>query len=128
MFGGLHRHFTKHFGHVWSGEEQGERREEDHGAHIQMARSCTTWSGGKPTEHSIANAYIDAITNAQKFVYIENQVRFSLNRSLSWNPALSQNSSSSQPQTTSSTQSTTRLAVPLSSVSCARTRMARSSA
>lgn len=38
-----------------------------------MCRSCTSWSAGKPTEHSIANAYIEAIGNAQKFVYIENQ-------------------------------------------------------
>ncbi|KAF3766784.1 regulator of light responsive genes and phosphorylate WC-1 [Cryphonectria parasitica EP155] len=71
MFGGLQRHFTRHFGRIW-GEEPQERHE-DHGAHIQMCRSCTNWSAGKPTEHSIANAYIEAITNAQKFVYIENQ-------------------------------------------------------
>lgn len=77
MFGGLHRHFTKHFGHIWGEEGQGQRQqreEEGEGVHIQMCRSCTGWSGGKPTEHSIANAYIEAITNAQKFVYIENQV------------------------------------------------------
>lgn len=36
--------------------------------------SCTKWSSGHPTEHSIANAYISAITNARHFVYIENQV------------------------------------------------------
>lgn len=61
---------------MWGGEEhhREERREEDHGLHIQLCRSCTGWSAGKPTEHSIANAYIEAITNAQKFIYIENQV------------------------------------------------------
>ena len=32
------------------------------------------WSHGLKTEHSIANAYIQAITNARHFVYIENQV------------------------------------------------------
>lgn len=78
MFGGLHRHFSKHFGRIWGEEghaQSHERRdEEDHGLHIQMCRSCTTWSSGKPTEHSIANAYIEVITNAQKFIYIENQV------------------------------------------------------
>lgn len=37
MFGGLHRHFSKHFGHVWSGEQE-QRREENHGAHIQLCR------------------------------------------------------------------------------------------
>src|SRR5688572_4876002 len=31
------------------------------------------WSAGSPTEHSIANAYIHAITNARHFIYIENQ-------------------------------------------------------
>jgi phospholipase D1/2 len=30
---------------------------------------------GVSTEHSIANAYIEAIRNARHFVYIENQVR-----------------------------------------------------
>ncbi|KAH8680863.1 putative phospholipase D [Xylariales sp. PMI_506] len=40
---------------------------------IQLCRSCTHWSAGHPTEHSIQNAYIDAIRNAQHFVYIENQ-------------------------------------------------------
>lgn len=77
MFGGLQRHFTRRFGHMWHGEEsqrEEPREEDDHGLHIQLCRSCTDWSGGKPTEHSIANAYIEAITNAQKFVYIENQV------------------------------------------------------
>lgn len=35
--------------------------------------SASRWSAGHETEHSIANAYIDAITNARHFVYIENQ-------------------------------------------------------
>jgi phospholipase D1/2 len=35
--------------------------------------SASRWSAGHATEHSIANAYIDAITNARHFVYIENQ-------------------------------------------------------
>lgn len=39
--------------------------------------SSTKWSSGLPTEHSVANAYIDAITNAEHFIYIENQVRCS---------------------------------------------------
>ncbi|PTB70582.1 phospholipase [Trichoderma citrinoviride] len=34
---------------------------------------CCPWSSGHPTEHSIANAYVGAITNAKHFVYIENQ-------------------------------------------------------
>jgi len=36
--------------------------------------SCTKWSSGHETEHSIANAYIEVIHNAEHFVYIENQV------------------------------------------------------
>ncbi|KAM3542439.1 hypothetical protein ARSEF1564_004657 [Beauveria bassiana] len=40
---------------------------------IQLTRSCTRWSSGHRTEHSIANAYVDAILKAQHFVYIENQ-------------------------------------------------------
>lgn len=36
--------------------------------------SCSEWSSGHPVEHSIANAYTDAIRNAKHFVYIENQV------------------------------------------------------
>lgn len=73
MFGGIQRHFSKHFGHMW-GEEPRHEREEDHGLHIQLCRSCCPWSSGHPTEHSIANAYIEAITNAEHFIYIENQV------------------------------------------------------
>ncbi|KAK2001795.1 phospholipase D/nuclease [Colletotrichum falcatum] len=45
----------------------------DRAAKIQLTRSCTKWSSGHDTEHSIANAYIEAITNARHFVYMENQ-------------------------------------------------------
>ncbi|CAH0048808.1 unnamed protein product [Clonostachys solani] len=40
---------------------------------IQLTRSSCKWSSGHKVEHSIANAYIEAITNAEHFVYIENQ-------------------------------------------------------
>ena len=43
------------------------------GIPCQLVRSCTKWSHGVPTEHSIANAYISVIENSQYFVYIENQ-------------------------------------------------------
>lgn len=36
--------------------------------------SACKWSSGHDTEHSIANAYADAITNAKHCIYIENQV------------------------------------------------------
>ncbi|CAK7223389.1 hypothetical protein SBRCBS47491_005191 [Sporothrix bragantina] len=45
----------------------------DQKLHIQLTRSCCEWSSGHKIEHSIANAYIAAITNAEHFVYIENQ-------------------------------------------------------
>ncbi|WYZ46353.1 hypothetical protein EsH8_IX_000578 [Colletotrichum jinshuiense] len=45
----------------------------DRAANIQLTRSCTKWSSGHATEHSIANAYIDAIGRAQHYVYMENQ-------------------------------------------------------
>ena len=43
------------------------------GIPCQIVRSCTKWSHGVPTEHSIANAYISIIENSRHFVYIENQ-------------------------------------------------------
>ena len=43
------------------------------GIACQIVRSCTKWSHGIPTEHSIANAYISVIENSRHFVYIENQ-------------------------------------------------------
>ena len=43
------------------------------GISCQITRSCTKWSHGVPTQHSIANAYISVIQNAEHFVYIENQ-------------------------------------------------------
>lgn len=43
------------------------------GISCQIVRSCTKWSHGIPTEHSVANAYISIIENSQHFVYIENQ-------------------------------------------------------
>jgi len=39
----------------------------------QVLRSSAEWSSNIETEHSIQNAYIDAIRNSQHFVYIENQ-------------------------------------------------------
>ena len=39
----------------------------------QIVRSCTKWSNGVPTEHSIADAYAAIIRDSHHFVYIENQ-------------------------------------------------------
>ncbi|CAK7205768.1 hypothetical protein SEUCBS139899_008547 [Sporothrix eucalyptigena] len=99
--GGLERRFHHGMGHLLGGgddEEGGGERSRDggyshghghgHGGehnygppqdgndtklHIQLTRSCCEWSSGHKIEHSIANAYISAITNAEHFVYIENQ-------------------------------------------------------
>lgn len=64
-----------HLGGDFEGRLAGRvhHRQEEGGVSIQLCRSCTDWSSGHPTEHSIQNAYIDAIGNAQHFVYIENQ-------------------------------------------------------
>ncbi|KAL8686397.1 MAG: hypothetical protein Q9224_005460 [Gallowayella concinna] len=43
------------------------------GIPCQIVRSCSKWSHGTSTEHSIQNAYIDVIQRSQHFVYIENQ-------------------------------------------------------
>ena len=43
------------------------------GISCQIVRSCSKWSHGVPTEHSIANAYISIIQNSEHFVYVENQ-------------------------------------------------------
>ncbi|KAH9891450.1 phospholipase D/nuclease [Xylariomycetidae sp. FL2044] len=60
------------------GEDEGSDRDQGQyggsgGANIQLCRSACDWSGGHPTEHSIANAYVNAIESAEHFVYIENQ-------------------------------------------------------
>ena len=55
-------HYNKMHGHF-----------QNAGISCQIVRSCTKWSHGVPTEHSVANAYISVIENSQHFVYIENQ-------------------------------------------------------
>ncbi|PUU74397.1 hypothetical protein B9Z19DRAFT_1068231 [Tuber borchii] len=50
------------------------RRNEVEGVRCQIVRSSSKWSQGLPaTEHSIAHAYIEIISTAKHFVYIENQ-------------------------------------------------------
>ncbi|KAI1641239.1 phospholipase D/nuclease [Biscogniauxia mediterranea] len=56
------------------GDEYGSGRSGGSGSvNIQLCRSACEWSSGHPPEHSIANAYINAIESAQHFIYIENQ-------------------------------------------------------
>ncbi|KAI8067472.1 hypothetical protein BC940DRAFT_53410 [Gongronella butleri] len=40
---------------------------------VQVLRSSSAWSSGVQREHSIYNAYIECISQAQHFIYIENQ-------------------------------------------------------
>ncbi|KAK1752128.1 hypothetical protein QBC47DRAFT_306240 [Echria macrotheca] len=74
FFGGLHHHFSRRM-HRFIGDDDQQDQEfrPSDGAHIQLTRSASKWSANTKTEHSIANAYIQAITNARHFVYIENQ-------------------------------------------------------
>ncbi|KAJ2893842.1 uncharacterized protein MKZ38_008199 [Zalerion maritima] len=78
MFGGfdhLQRRLHHGINRMVGGEEEhghgGVPRGND--LQIQLTRSCCEWSGGHHTEHSIANAYLDAIGKAEHFIYIENQ-------------------------------------------------------
>lgn len=84
LMGGLHRQLHHGMGHLLGGgdTEEGSDADQTRGAeresngehlNIQLTRSCCEWSSGHKIEHSIANAYIAAITNAEHFVYIENQ-------------------------------------------------------
>ncbi|KAI5812635.1 hypothetical protein BZA77DRAFT_252923 [Pyronema omphalodes] len=50
------------------------QQDEPDGVRLQICRSISKWSHGTvTTEHSIANAYIQIITEAKHFVYMENQ-------------------------------------------------------
>ncbi|TGZ77596.1 phospholipase D/nuclease [Ascodesmis nigricans] len=58
----------------YESEDYGTQPEEPQGVRLQIARSCSKWSHGvSGTEHSIANAYIEIISAAKHFVYMENQ-------------------------------------------------------
>ena len=39
--------------------------------YLQVLRSVTEWSAGTPTEHSILNACLHTIKNAEHFIYVE---------------------------------------------------------
>lgn len=90
---GYHRQQFKHKIHgvgrvLIEGPGRYEQEQEDHayghdssgrfddlaGVQCQIVRSASKWSHGlSTTEHSIAHAYIEIITAAKHFVYIENQ-------------------------------------------------------
>ena len=58
--------FTPLSNRAWRKEPQGTVR-------AQIVRSSADWSSGILTEHSIQNAYKEVISQAQHYVYIENQ-------------------------------------------------------
>ncbi|KAG7085424.1 hypothetical protein E1B28_002985 [Marasmius oreades] len=63
----------------WGEDEPPRRYEEGYGrpepstCRVQVVRSVSDWSHGVLTEHSIQNAYIQMIREANHFIYIENQ-------------------------------------------------------
>ena len=69
----LQEQFEEGIQHVQSRYLDNGPRGREGGMPCQLVRSCTKWSHGVPTEHSIATAYISVIENSQHFVYIENQ-------------------------------------------------------
>ncbi|EON96350.1 putative phospholipase d protein [Phaeoacremonium minimum UCRPA7] len=67
----LNIHFTDRWNYIFSQKyhaKDGEKYQM-----IQPPPSHAVAPEGHPTEHSIANAYMEAIQNARHFVYIENQ-------------------------------------------------------
>ncbi|QSZ34076.1 hypothetical protein DSL72_005664 [Monilinia vaccinii-corymbosi] len=60
-------------GTFFGGSGGGSGSSDQNGVAIQLVRSCTEWSNGVATEHSIANAYIEVIRQSEHFIYIENQ-------------------------------------------------------
>ncbi|KAK5947542.1 hypothetical protein PMZ80_001695 [Knufia obscura] len=57
----------------YSGGRVGRPSSAAGGMSCQLVRSCTKWSNGTATEHSVQNAYIELIRNSKHFIYIENQ-------------------------------------------------------
>ncbi|KAJ7127892.1 hypothetical protein C8R44DRAFT_100509 [Mycena epipterygia] len=79
-----HREAWHKMGHAykqrWLGYDDDEAAAEPHyaprqtpGMRVQAVRSVSDWSHGVLTEHSIQNAYIQLIDEAEHFIYIENQ-------------------------------------------------------
>lgn len=72
------RHFKQRY-HRLQGDREYEPGDEHystapHGTcRVQVVRSVSDWSHGVLTEHSIQNAYIQLIREANHFIYIENQ-------------------------------------------------------
>jgi phospholipase D1/2 len=70
-----HRYKQRWLGYPAADEEpdEGYAERQHPGMHVQVVRSVSDWSHGVLTEHSIQNAYIKLILEAEHFIYIENQ-------------------------------------------------------
>ncbi|KAF8057468.1 hypothetical protein FPV67DRAFT_564190 [Lyophyllum atratum] len=79
-----HRERWREIGHKykqrWHGpsDEAGDNGQDYYqpqpdGCRVQVVRSVSDWSHGVLVEHSIQNAYVQLITEAKHFIYIENQ-------------------------------------------------------
>ncbi|KAJ7187275.1 phospholipase D [Mycena filopes] len=74
-----HRYKQRWLGYPAEGEHDGPVRghryaqKQTPGMRVQVVRSVSDWSHGVLTEHSIQNAYIKLIEEAEHFIYIENQ-------------------------------------------------------
>ncbi|KAH9058083.1 phospholipase D/nuclease [Lactarius vividus] len=73
------RHFKQRF-HRPQGDRGGYEPDDEHystaphgSCRVQVVRSVSDWSHGVLTEHSIQNAYIQLIREANHFIFIENQ-------------------------------------------------------
>ncbi|KAH9021302.1 hypothetical protein EDB85DRAFT_2189711 [Lactarius pseudohatsudake] len=73
------RHFKQRF-HRPQGDREGYEPGDEHystaphgSCRVQVVRSVSDWSHGVLTEHSIQNAYIQLIREANHFIFIENQ-------------------------------------------------------
>ncbi|KAF5327400.1 hypothetical protein D9619_004077 [Psilocybe cf. subviscida] len=76
------REIGRRYEQVWHGDDATPNAERDQRysgpriertCKVQVVRSVSDWSHGVSTEHSIQDAYIDLIKNAEKYIYIENQ-------------------------------------------------------
>jgi phospholipase D1/2 len=73
LLGGIGDSLNRGLGHLWDHDHSHGSMPTGTATHMQIVRSASKWSAGTPTEHSIANAYIHAISKARHFVYVENQ-------------------------------------------------------
>ena len=72
-FHAMENRYGEHQSHHASHNSASRPTSQAGGMPCQILRSCSNWSHGVATEHSIQNAYCEVIRKSQHFVYIENQ-------------------------------------------------------